>query len=141
MEFDLEIIERLFSEIERKRQILEHYRRMSEDEFNDDPGRIMAVEHGFQTMIQSMIDIGLHILTRLGRNGIESYTEVFDVLEEEIIIDPAFASRIKGMAGFRNILVHEYTKVDETIVKGFLQERLGDFREFERQVREYLERD
>jgi uncharacterized protein YutE (UPF0331/DUF86 family) len=44
------------------------------------------------------------------------------------------------MPGFRNILVHGYTRVDENLVLTFMRERLGDFTEFERKVRAFLEK-
>ncbi len=139
MEYDGEIIERLFADIAKKRRILENYRDMTREEFDSDPGRIMAVEHGFQTMIQAAIDIGLHLLTCMGVNGIETYSDVFDLLGKEGVLDCEFASKIRGMAGFRNILVHGYTKVDEELVRYYLKEHLVDFSEFETLIRKYLE--
>lgn len=42
------------------------------------------------------------------------------------------------MIGLRNILVHDYVKVDEEKLFGFLQ-RLDDFRLFANAVRPYVE--
>lgn len=44
------------------------------------------------------------------------------------------------MAGFRNILVHGYIRVDEDRVAQVLRDRLGDFEEFSSHVLAYLER-
>lgn len=44
------------------------------------------------------------------------------------------------MARFRNLLVHEYAKMDNAMVYGILKKRLGDFDEFARAIVEYLRR-
>ncbi len=45
---------------------------------------------------------------------------------------------LRRMRGFRNILVHEYTQVDDQIVYQMASERLGDFEVFIREVLEHL---
>lgn len=66
------------------------------------------------------------ILLALGRHG---------------IIPVELAERIQGMAGFRNILVHRYFKVDPVKVYQHLQQDLGDFAVFARHVRDWLAAD
>jgi uncharacterized protein YutE (UPF0331/DUF86 family) len=44
------------------------------------------------------------------------------------------------MAGFRNILVHGYIRVDEDRVAQILRDHLGDFEEFSSHILAYLER-
>jgi len=39
------------------------------------------------------------------------------------------------MAGFRDVLVHEYAEVDARIVVRILREHLGDFERFRDEVR------
>lgn len=48
------------------------------------------------------------------------------------------ADKIKGMAGLRNILVHDYLRVDLEKLIEFVRFRLEDFLVFMRVVREYL---
>jgi uncharacterized protein YutE (UPF0331/DUF86 family) len=49
-----------------------------------------------------------------------------------------FAARIRGMAGLRNILVHDYLEVDPAELRKHLG-RLKDFERYCRCVVEYLE--
>jgi len=46
--------------------------------------------------------------------------------------------RIKAMAGLRNILIHEYLRVDVPKLYGYLRNRLGDFTEFMSYTQKYL---
>lgn len=49
-------------------------------------------------------------------------------------------SRLQDMARLRNLVVHEYTKIDNAIVYGILKKHLGDFDEFARAIVAYMER-
>ena len=56
------------------------------------------------------------------------------MLEQEGVIDSALAGKLKGMVGFRNILVHEYRELDLEIMIDIIENRLGDLLEFTAQV-------
>jgi uncharacterized protein YutE (UPF0331/DUF86 family) len=49
------------------------------------------------------------------------------------------AQRLSRLAGFRNVLVHEYAKVDPSEVYRNLREGLADFDQFAEYVRRFLE--
>ena len=55
------------------------------------------------------------------------------------IIPRSFADKLANLAGFRNILVHDYTKVKPAKVYANL-ERLDDFHDFARYITTYLEK-
>ena len=42
------------------------------------------------------------------------------------------------MSKFRNIIVHQYEKVDPSIVTGILQNNIDDFRKFSGEIVAYL---
>jgi uncharacterized protein YutE (UPF0331/DUF86 family) len=44
------------------------------------------------------------------------------------------------MAGLRNILIHEYIRVDVSRIKDMLENHLDDFVEFMRYIQAYLEK-
>jgi uncharacterized protein YutE (UPF0331/DUF86 family) len=49
-------------------------------------------------------------------------------------------ARIREMKGFRNVLVHEYTRIDDRLVYQALTERVKDFVAFKQEVLAYLKR-
>ena len=99
-----------------------------------------AVRYAFQTAIQCVLDAGLHVLVDAGLASPRDNKEILQALGEKGILPAEFAARIQGMAGFRNILVHRYFKVDSEIVHQHLRDHLGDFEEFLRQLHGYLNR-
>ena len=93
-----------------------------------------------QLSIQIILDVGNHILASIGENQIEDYVDIIDKLGERKIIPPEFAKTIRGMAGLRNILVHEYVDLDLKKIYEILQNRLGDFYDFMRYVNRFIGR-
>lgn len=47
-------------------------------------------------------------------------------------------TRLRDMAGFRNVLVHGYAELDLDVVEEVLVERLDDLLDFAREIRERL---
>ena len=111
-------------------QQLRKFQKYSYDEIEDDLEKLWAIEHGLQISIQIIIDIGNHIIAEIGENEIEEYADIFDRLVKHNIIPLEFAENIRGMIGFRNLLVHRYSEVDSKIVYSVLQNRLYDFERF-----------
>lgn len=94
-------------------------------------------EHAVQRTLQTLLDIGSHILAE-ERVAIDEYREIIAKLGERNVLPPAFAERISGMAGLRNLLVHQYGEVDHARLLTLVRERLDDFREFANAIRNYL---
>ncbi len=93
-----------------------------------------ACERLLQVSIECVIDIcGLIVAgLRLGLPAEED--DLFEKLEQAGIISPARKEALKRMKGFRNILVHEYGRVDDLMVYEVLQTRMDDFEAFKREI-------
>jgi len=133
------LILRKLRELERYVQELHWLRGKSLEELKASLATSWAVEHGLQLAIQVVIDVGNHILVSLNEHQIEEYKDVIDKLGVRGVIPKEFAHRILKMAGFRNLLVHEYAEVDVGKVHTFLKTRLGDFETFACHIRHYLD--
>ena len=60
-------------------------------------------------------------------------------LQDHGIISLELAGKIRGMKAFRNIMVHRYGAIDDTIAYRLLNEHLGDFDLFQAEIEEFLE--
>ncbi len=137
---DRDFIEKKLSELKVYLKELEKLRSLSLEEIKSSMHNAWAVEHGLLLIIQLIIDIGSHLLASAGDVSIENYVDVFDELGERDILPEDFAVNIRGMAGFRNLLIREYTKVDLELVYEVLQNRLEDFRKFSSHIKDYLDK-
>jgi uncharacterized protein YutE (UPF0331/DUF86 family) len=93
-----------------------------------------VVERNLEVAIQACIDIGRIIIKKEGLREPEDNKGVFVVLAENGIISEESLKFLVPMAGTRNILVHGYDKVDDTIIFGILKKHLNVFYRFVREV-------
>ena len=138
---DRQLIEQHLQNMEEALANLRRYQHLSLEEFEKDLSLIWIAEKGLQILIQNLLDIGAHLLASEIRNDWDDYGEIIAKLGQHGIIPKGFSEGIKGMAGLRNILVHEYLRVDVKKLYDFVENRLGDFVEFMSHIQGYLEKD
>jgi uncharacterized protein YutE (UPF0331/DUF86 family) len=96
------------------------------------------VLHTLQLAIQAALDAASHVVSdeRLGEP--ERNRDLFTLLAGAGWIPRALGARLEQMAGFRNLVVHEYAIVDLAIVRDVVENRLEDLLELCRAVRKRL---
>ncbi len=88
---------------------------------------------------ETAIDLANYVI-RARKLGIPvSSADSFKLLRTERIIDNRLAERMEKMVGFRNTVVHQYTKVDIRIVEAVIVTELNELLAFADKVREYIE--
>jgi uncharacterized protein YutE (UPF0331/DUF86 family) len=97
-----------------------------------------AVERGLQVAAEALFDVGAHLLAAEFREVVDEYRQIPRRLLARGVLSQSVAERLKGLAGFRNVLVHEYADVDVRRVHAGL-ERLGDFDAFIEDVERWLQ--
>lgn len=80
--------------------------------FEDDLDRQESVLFNLQMAIQNCIDIAAHIVSEEGYGIPGSANEMFYLLEENNILERALTEKMVSAVGLRNLIVHEYGKVD-----------------------------
>jgi uncharacterized protein YutE (UPF0331/DUF86 family) len=135
---NLEIIERHLQNMEEALCELAKYKGIPVEKIRDDLGLQWAMEKGLQVLIQNLLDIGAHILSGTFKNDWDDYSEIILKLGTYGVIPPDFSEKIKGMAGLRNILIHDYLRIDLEKLREFISFRLEDFLAFMRFIRDYL---
>lgn len=98
----------------------------------------LVVERIMQTIIQAMLDIGTHILARKELGRPNSYSEVFDQLNKTGIISENLYHKLEGLAGLRNLLVHEYFSVDYDRLKKHAVELELDSLAYVNEIKQYI---
>ena len=96
-----------------------------------------TIERGLQLCAQNVLDVATHIVASAGHDA-GDYASAIDSLGRIGVLPAAFVARFRGVAGFRNVLVHAYLSVDLVLVHELLTRRLDDFAEFARCVELYL---
>ncbi|MBI5878078.1 MAG: DUF86 domain-containing protein [Chloroflexi bacterium] len=99
-----------------------------------------AVERSLQVCIEICLDIGRRIIAIEELPIPDDNQSVFRILHDAGIVPAQLAPVLLDMARFRNLIVHDYARVDDSIVHAILLNRLGDFESFAEAVRGYLSR-
>lgn len=100
-----------------------------------------AVERSLQVAIEACLDIGRRLIALEGFRYPEDNKDVFRVLYEEGVVPESLLPALVDMARFRNLIVHDYARIDDARVYGILKKRLEDFDAYARAVAAYLERE
>lgn len=98
------------------------------------PEKKRACERLLQISLECVVDI-CGLLVKGKRLGLPSgEADLFDKLEHAGAITASLTATLRRMKGFRDVLVHDYTRIDDSLTYDLIATRLGDFAEFKRQV-------
>ena len=106
--------------------------------YRDDVKLRRAVERSLQVAAEISLDIGRRIIALEGFRYAEDNQDVFRVLAAEQVVSQQLLDSLLNMARFRNLIVHDYAKIDDAKVYEILKHRLGDFDAFAEAIRVYL---
>ncbi len=130
-------IERRLDELSERLARLEALRNRPRQDFDQDPFLRDIVERNLEISAQCCIDIGHRIIALENARKPADYFEAFLILGEAGILSMDFAKNIAPIAGFRNVLVHEYLKLDWELVFENLQ-KMDELAEFYGVIRKWL---
>ena len=106
-------------------------------DFDEDPYLRDIVERNLEVSAQCCIDISHRIISIEGARKPIDYYDAILRMGELGVLEAEFARQLAPVAGFRNVLVHEYVAVDWDEVYDALH-RLNDMERFARSVRRWL---
>ena len=88
-------------------------------------------ERYFEKIIEAVVDLAFFVIKEKNLKQPEEDKQSFDILAEEKIISNSLADRLKDAKGMRNILAHEYGRIDnELVFHSLAEELIPDVQEF-----------
>jgi uncharacterized protein YutE (UPF0331/DUF86 family) len=114
--FDTDIIRAKITIILDNLKALEPIKEMSRDEYLRDLYKRKAAERLLQELIEAAIDINTHIVVGSGYAPPDDYYQSFIRAGEMGFLSPDLAEKLAPSAGLRNRLVHEYDRIDHSII-------------------------
>jgi len=137
---DHEAITALLDKLDEYGKILKELQRIPKSEFIADYHVYGLAERYLQLSIECLFDIGRLIIAGLGLQKPNRHQEIIEILWEAEVVSTNLASKLQGIAGFRNILVHNYLKINHNLVYENLQKGVTDFEDFAREIAEFLQK-
>ncbi|MCK4985604.1 MAG: DUF86 domain-containing protein [Desulfobacterales bacterium] len=98
--------------------------------FLEDIDRQESVLFNLQMAVQNCIDIAAHIIGEEGFGVPGSTSEMFYLLEENGYLDRNITEKMIKAVGLRNLIVHEYSKIDLAKVFEIAQNDIEDLNEY-----------
>jgi uncharacterized protein YutE (UPF0331/DUF86 family) len=100
------------------------------DRFATDPIYRGAMLHYLYLMADSCIALAQLVIKYKELRSPQSYSEAFDILGANHILDPDFAYKFARIAGFRNFLAHDYEVTDGQMICKALSAGLNEVEQY-----------
>lgn len=114
--------------------VLDALAQRDDDALRSDATAIRAVKYAFVVAIEAAVDAAEHAIASEGLRIPESFSDAFEVLHENGVLDEGLARSMAAAARFRNLLVHGYADVDDDRVLQILRSRPEDLATYRRVV-------
>lgn len=117
-------------------QVRRHLRRVrdrlprSEETLLADEDLQDVVVHNLWLALQNCIDIAAHVVADEGLGQPSGLAELFDLLGQHQIIPTELVAPLRKAAGLRNIIVHEYVRVDIALIYRIASAGVSDLETF-----------
>ena len=98
--------------------------------FLKDIDRQESILFNIQMAVQNCIDIAAHIISDQGLGVPGSTNEMFYLLEENGYLDNEITEKMVKAVGLRNLIVHEYSKIDLDQIFEVAQKDITDLNEY-----------
>ena len=128
----LDVLENKISSIQEYLTILKEYEGRSVKEISEDVTLRGAIERYLYLAVQATIDLAEAFIAYQNFRKPTRYSETFEILKEKKVIKADLVRRLVKMVGFRNIISHDYARVDLHIMVDILENQLKDIVEFVR---------
>jgi len=124
---DKTLMMRKLSELEEYLGQIREFASIKQEEYSRDWKTQRIIERTLQMMIELTVDISAHLISDKRLRVPTGYADTFKVLFEGGLISQDLYQVLMQMAKFRNVVVHQYDRIDDKIVVDILQNHLGDF--------------
>ena len=89
-----------------------------------------AIVLNLQRACETAIDLAMYVISQRRLGLPQESRDAFALLQTAGILPAELAARMQHMVGFRNVAVHEYTRLNLDIVHTIITKHLDDFRAF-----------
>jgi len=91
-----------------------------------------------QRACELSIDVGNYIISKEKYRVPKVSREIFEILKDNSIIEDNLSINMQKMAGFRNIAIHDYKRINISIVESIIVNNLEDFEMFINSILKYM---
>lgn len=109
---------------------LRAFRKFKKQEFLKNAALHDLAERYLHLMAECLIDLGNHLIADQNLGSPGSFREIFQILQEHDYLSEDLSATLQKWTGYRNILVHDYLKIDHEIAYNIIKEDFKEIEEF-----------
>lgn len=128
-------------ELEKYLRELDEYLPDEEKDYLDSGLTKRACERAFQLASENLLDICNLIISEKGFGIPTDSKDCIRKLAENGVIPEPLSIRLEELIGFRNLLVHQYGRIDDSKAYSYLKVESKDFYEFIEVIDAYIEQE
>jgi uncharacterized protein YutE (UPF0331/DUF86 family) len=106
-----------------------------------DPHILKSLKYSTIVIAEAIASTLQHILAKKYNVVIDGYMAVFSKSKYNKVISTKLLTRLQPFFRFRNMLVHQYWRVDNNVFESNLRDGLNDFRIFVNEIRKIIKED
>ncbi len=107
-------------------QVRQYYAMDNGKPFEQDYLKQDAIGMNLQRICELTIDIANYLIKSKKLGLPQDSADAFALLHRADLIPSGMVENMKGMVGFRNVLIHEYKKLDVAIMADVVEHHLND---------------
>lgn len=89
-----------------------------------------AIVLNLQRACETAIDLAMYVVSQRKLGVPQDSRDAFVLLQTAGMLSPDLVQRMQRMVGFRNVAIHEYTRLNLEVVHSIITKQLDDFRTF-----------
>jgi uncharacterized protein YutE (UPF0331/DUF86 family) len=106
-----------------------------------DPHILKSLKYSTIVIAEAIASTLQHILAKKYNVVIDGYMAVFSKSKDNKVISAKLLTRLQPFFRFRNMLFHQYWRVDNIVFENNLRDGLNDFRTFVNEIRKIIKED
>ena len=134
-----ELVLQKISEVEKYLHFIKEIGAIEKDTFIHDLRAIFASERVLQISIECVLDIGNILISQLALPKPSFYRDIATILSDANIITESLKERLIKIIALRNVLVHQYSKIQEEAIYEFIHLIDKDVEDFIIEIVSFLE--
>lgn len=127
-----------FSDIKKSIELMGKIASTGINNFLNDEITVSGAKYQLILAIEAAQSICNHLAARVAKVPPASYADCFRILAENRVISEELTTKLIAMAKFRNLLVHQYGKIDNSTVYRILKDDIKDLIQYVDEVKSYL---
>ena len=135
---DKEVVLNRLNHLEENLEYIKGIREYDKKDFINNKDIYLRYERALHLVIEAIIDLANHLIADQRLRTPDSNRDIFKILFENNFIEKELAENLNKMAGFRNILVHDYLDLDRKLEYKIIINNIHDIQQFMKIVVNYI---